>query len=122
MTCHVARRGVRMGEFAWRLRETRDELGRALETTDTELAGLEPDGTDALDAAARDLACGVLARLEARDHEALAEIREAEARLAAGTYGTCEECGRAIPLTRLRALPATRLCVTCETALETAAP
>jgi DnaK suppressor protein len=109
-----------MDEFAWRLRETRDEVGRALATTDTELAGLEPDRTDVLDAAARDLACDLLARLEARDHEALVEIRAAEARLAAGTYGTCEECGRAIPLARLRALPATRLCVTCEATLEAA--
>jgi DnaK suppressor protein len=117
MTCHAARRVAR-DEFAWRLRETRDEVGRALATTDTELAGLELDRTDVLDAAARDLACDLLARLEARDHEALAEIRAAEGRLAAGTYGTCEECGRAIPLARLRALPVARLCVSCEATLE----
>jgi RNA polymerase-binding transcription factor DksA len=119
MTCHAARR---MPEFEWRLWKTRCEVGRALATADVELAGLEPDRpTDVLDAAARDLACGVLARLEARDHEALAEIEAAERRLTAGTYGTCEECGGAIPPARLRALPATRLCVSCETAVETAA-
>ena len=118
MTCHAARRMDK--EFAGRLRATRDEVGRALETTDLELTGLEPDRTDVLDAAACELASGLLARLEARDHEALAEIRAAEMRLATGTYGTCEECGRRIPLARLRALPATRLCVTCEAALEAA--
>jgi len=119
MTCHAARR---MGEFERKLRETRREVGRAIETADVELAGLEPDRPfDIFDAAARDLAYGVLARLEARDHEALVEIRAAETRLAAGTYGTCEDCGRAIPVERLRALPTARLCVGCEAALEAAA-
>jgi RNA polymerase-binding transcription factor DksA len=30
-----------------------------------------------------------------------------------GTYGTCERCGRAIGLGRLRALPWTRVCLAC---------
>jgi RNA polymerase-binding transcription factor DksA len=111
----------RMNEFEWRLRKTRDEVGRALATENVELAGLAPERHEnALDAAARDLATGVLARLEARDHETLAEVGAAEARLAAGTYGVCEACGGGIPAARLRALPIARLCLTCEAALETA--
>jgi RNA polymerase-binding transcription factor DksA len=118
MTCHAARR---MTEWESRLRRTRTEVGRAIETENLELAGLPSDrAASALDAAARDLAAGVLARLEARDHEALAEIRAAEARLAAGTYGVCEACGNEVPAARLRALPATRYCVTCEAAVEAA--
>lgn len=40
------------------------------------------------------------------------------ARLADGRYGTCETCGRHIPLARLRAIPETALCVTCKRAGE----
>ncbi|WCO66940.1 TraR/DksA C4-type zinc finger protein [Iamia majanohamensis] len=35
------------------------------------------------------------------------------ARVAAGTYGTCETCGRPIGTERLAALPATATCVAC---------
>jgi RNA polymerase-binding transcription factor DksA len=43
-----------------------------------------------------------------------AAVEDALQRLAAGTYGTCEGCGRRIPLARLRAVPETRLCVGCK--------
>lgn len=43
----------------------------------------------------------------------LREIEEAEHRLAAGTYGTCTRCHRAIPVERLRAVPTARTCVGC---------
>ncbi|HWI05534.1 MAG TPA: TraR/DksA C4-type zinc finger protein [Acidimicrobiales bacterium] len=49
----------------------------------------------------------------ARVHEALADIDHAIARLDAGTYGACEECGLAIPFERLEAIPAARFCVAC---------
>lgn len=39
------------------------------------------------------------------------EVEAALERLAAGTYGTCEACGRPISAERLDALPATRFCV-----------
>ncbi|SFS03699.1 transcriptional regulator, TraR/DksA family [Microbacterium sp. cf046] len=43
----------------------------------------------------------------------LGELDAALSRLAAGTYGTCASCGDAIPLERLRLLPAATLCVPC---------
>jgi DnaK suppressor protein len=43
----------------------------------------------------------------------LAEIDGALARLEDGTYGTCEGCGKPIPVERLEILPHTRFCVTC---------
>jgi RNA polymerase-binding transcription factor DksA len=102
--------------------ETRREVERAIETADVELAGLEDDRpVDELDDAARALACGVLGRLEDRDHAVLAEVRAAEARLAAGTYGVCEACALYIPVARLRALPTARLCVACEVLVEAGA-
>lgn len=38
----------------------------------------------------------------------LAEIDHALAKFDAGTYGLCEQCGRPIPVARLRALPEAR--------------
>lgn len=43
----------------------------------------------------------------------LAEIEAALARLAAGTYGRCEVCGRLIPQARLQARPTARTDVQC---------
>ena len=45
----------------------------------------------------------------------LAQVEEALARIAAGTYGRCIECGKPIPVARLEALPYTKLCVDCAT-------
>ena len=39
------------------------------------------------------------------------EIDAAEARLAEGTYGTCEVCGTSIPDARLEARPTARACI-----------
>jgi DnaK suppressor protein len=43
----------------------------------------------------------------------LAELDAASARLAAGTYGRCERCGRPIDPARLDARPEARTCVAC---------
>ena len=46
----------------------------------------------------------------------LAEIDAAVARLADASYGSCESCGRPIPLERLAARPSARRCVPCAVA------
>ncbi|MCU0281806.1 MAG: TraR/DksA C4-type zinc finger protein [Acidimicrobiia bacterium] len=43
----------------------------------------------------------------------LAQVEEALARIADGSYGRCIECAKAIPVARLEALPYTKLCVNC---------
>lgn len=43
----------------------------------------------------------------------LTEIDAAVARLAAGTHGTCETCGRPIAAARLEARPVARACIEC---------
>jgi DnaK suppressor protein len=45
----------------------------------------------------------------------LDEIDAALGRIADGSYGTCEGCGRAVSCARLKACPETRLCSSCET-------
>lgn len=67
----------------------------------------------------------LLANLGGHERQRLAEINAALARLADGTYGKCEHCGRPIALARLRALPTASACAECaeerETVDETAA-
>ena len=71
----------------------------------TQLRGL----TDADSVLERELAeAGVT-----RAAETLADIQHALRRLDAGGYGSCERCGRTMPLERLQAIPSARLCVSC---------
>ncbi|MDQ3916706.1 MAG: TraR/DksA family transcriptional regulator [Actinomycetota bacterium] len=42
------------------------------------------------------------------------DVVAALARIDAGTFGTCERCGNAIPEERLEAIPTATLCVACK--------
>jgi DnaK suppressor protein len=53
------------------------------------------------------------AALLARAREQIAEIDAAIARLGAGTYGICVQCGQPIGRERLAARPAAATCVRC---------
>lgn len=55
----------------------------------------------------------LLTRLDNRTLEAVREIDAALERILKGAYGKCERCRKAIPIARLRALPATRFCKSC---------
>jgi DnaK suppressor protein len=59
-------------------------------------------------------------RLRDRDRKLIGKIRDALARLDAGTFGKCASCGRAISPARLRARPVTDLCIDCKTEAERA--
>jgi len=102
-------------EFAQRLREARAELYRTVAQTDDELATLESHQPGAPgEDVNTELATAVLSRLEGQEKHELDEIDAAQARLAAGTFGVCEGCGKPIPLARLRAMPTARSCVPCQ--------
>ena len=62
----------------------------------------------------------VLDALEMAGEQELAQINRALARIEAGEYGICQECGQPIPEPRLRALPFTEYCVACAEALSKA--
>jgi RNA polymerase-binding protein DksA len=102
-------------EFATRLREARSRLLRTTATTEEELTTLESRDPGApIEDAAREAVIGILARLGDRERHEVEEIDAAFTRLRAGTYGVCERCGGSIPLPRLRAIAATRHCLTCQ--------
>jgi len=56
--------------------------------------------------------------IEAESRE-LGAIDEAIERINRGVYGNCESCGKAIPLTRLRAIPYATDCIGCRRKAET---
>jgi RNA polymerase-binding protein DksA len=53
-----------------------------------------------------------------KEEDMLGEIDRALARIAAGTFGQCEECSVEILRDRLKMLPYTRYCVDCARKLE----
>jgi RNA polymerase-binding transcription factor DksA len=56
-----------------------------------------------------------------RDVVELRELNAARARIDAGTYGACVDCGTDIPLGRLEAYSAAIRCTACQTRAETRA-
>lgn len=48
----------------------------------------------------------------------MGDIEKAFAKLDAGTYGTCENCGRPIGEKRLEAIPSAVYCIDCQSYLE----
>jgi RNA polymerase-binding protein DksA len=109
-------------EFERRLREARREVWRTVVGTNEELATLEQQARASSEEAGTMAVTGVLSRLDGAERRLLDEIDAAQERLAGGTFGVCERCGKSIPLVRLRAVPSARLCVTCERDAERARP
>ena len=53
-------------------------------------------------------------KLKQTDAKILQAIEEALWRIEKGTYGVCRDCGEAIAEARLKAIPWTRVCITCK--------
>ena len=53
-------------------------------------------------------------RLKQTDAKILQAIEEALWRIEKGTYGACRDCGEPIAEARLKAIPWTRVCITCK--------
>ena len=120
---------VRPGEDPW----TEDELAEVRTQLESDLAQLRAE-TDHASAAiagllgdavteAGDDEADASSKLFEREHELaisnnarelLSQTEHALARIATGTYGTCESCGNAIGKARLLAFPRATLCVSCK--------
>ncbi len=92
---------------------SRDTLRARAEGSEASAFGMHQAdaGSDAYD---RDFALSLLSQ----EQDALYEIEEALKRVDAGTYGTCEMSGKAIPHARLEAIPFARFTVECQTQIE----
>ncbi len=79
-----------------------------------EIPGLEGGNSDTLDQANGNLEKDLFFHLHEREGRAIGEIYSALGRIAAGTFGICEDCQERIPQRRLRANPSATLCVECQ--------
>jgi RNA polymerase-binding transcription factor DksA len=85
-----------------------EAAGLTEDSTTNELSSADQHPADtATETFEREKDLSILERIESQ----LADVARAEKRLASGSYGTCEACGRAIDDDRLRARPATRFCL-----------
>lgn len=106
-------------KFYERLLELREQLMRQMnglaKESAQEMAGyslhMADSGTDNFD---RDFALSLLSS----DQDAIYEIEEALKRIEKNTYGICELTGKAIPKSRLEAIPWTRFTVQAQAQLE----
>src|SRR5262252_6173914 len=110
----------RIDELRGLLYDAQSRLLRTVATTDDELTSLAAQDTGGfIESSGRGVAEDLLSRLEGRERHELDEIRAAQGRLETGAFGVCEKCRRPIPVPRLRAVPWTRACVTCQSWEET---
>lgn len=63
----------------------------------------------------------VLEGLESEGQAQIAQVKAALARVAEGSWDTCDDCGKRITVARLQALPYATTCVACAGARERAA-
>lgn len=69
---------------------------------------------DLLDVALAEVAGDADAAIIRQDIEDVRDILAARKRVAAGTYGTCIDCGEAIAYPRLLAYPTAKRCIACQ--------
>jgi DnaK suppressor protein len=94
------------------LTEAHEELAHAAEHSYAAIAGEVPDFGDQATAASLADYENVIAR---RHVEVVKEIDDALDRIKVQRFGKCVECGTEIGFARLRAFPAARRCVSCQT-------
>ena len=105
-----------LDHFAQLLAARKQRLGEEIRRV-LARAGKEPyadilaGGSDAGDSSVADLLSDVAFAEVARDAAEVRDISAAQARIAAGTFGTCIECGRPIGRKRLEAYPTAKRCI-----------
>jgi DnaK suppressor protein len=89
----------------------RADLAEGIVTPDAMTYGSQAAAATQVFEQQRDLA------LRDRNQQHLAQVEAAIARLDAGTYGACANCGRPIALERLEAIPWAAYCIECQRTL-----
>lgn len=117
-------------DIAERLVRELDETTERLRY-EAHVAFLDDDGSaaadargivDAIDQVQRSIEREMTLATRSRLRERAGRLVGALERLRAGSYGTCEECGRQIPAARLAAVPEVTTCLPCQSRREAAAP
>lgn len=115
-------RAEELAEFRTELNHRRRLVLETARRAGAELDGLRASAarTEAEESAKVESDAAALERLGEAERDELLRIDAALARLEAGTFGTCADCGEEIEPRRLRALPHAVRCQGCEEAREAA--
>ncbi|MFJ7207608.1 TraR/DksA family transcriptional regulator [Streptomyces sp. NPDC098789] len=120
---------VRPGEEPWTPQEAAEarteltsevlRLRGELAASEQAISGLMRDsgdgaGDDQADTGTKNITRESEMALAANAHDMLEQTERALERLEAGTYGLCENCGKAIGKARMQAFPRATLCVECK--------
>lgn len=106
-----------LSEIQARLSEMRDDITKAVDDKKT-LDMTEPEVGDSIDQAAQSLDKEILFELSDNERSMLDNIEAALRKIDNGTYGVCEHCKKPIEKKRLKALPAARYCMLCQSGAE----
>ncbi|MDR7417873.1 MAG: TraR/DksA family transcriptional regulator [Armatimonadota bacterium] len=101
-----------------RLLKRLDALGALAAEYEQPRRGFAGDGEDLVEAAMMAVERGEGLTLGARLRQSLTQVELALARLEAGLYGICHQCGRRIGGARLKAMPHAILCIRCQASHE----
>lgn len=104
--------------FKKELINRRDELIQGLHRTNAEMINDDPFFADSIDQASADADKTLALQIKHREARVLSEIDEALRRIESGNFGECNRCGESITLARMRANPASTLCIDCKAELE----
>ncbi len=92
----------------------KDIVRRAQKTLNEDMSLDASDLPDEMDLASSEYLKSFDLRLRGREKHFLRKIDKALAKIAAGTFGMCEECEEQIGLKRLQARPEAPLCIQCK--------
>ena len=94
------------------------ELRRSLSQMERERHTLEPSAKDEGDRATTSQTRELLFRQTLHNRSLLAAVEEALARVEAGIFGECLNCGQEIGIKRLEAIPWVDYCIICKGLIE----
>ena len=112
--CLILVEGIRKKLFT-----QRRDLFRQVARTEEELRWFQRDiESEAEERGQEEAMVRLLDRLDGRAKAEIEAIDRAFFKLGTEQYGRCERCGKAIPQSRLEAVPAAAMCLVCEQAEE----
>lgn len=109
-----------MATYRQRLLESRGQLVQRIYALAETREGVTKPQIEFEDKAQAEAPAEMLEQLDEQSREEWEAIDAALARLEAGTYGTCDACGKAITTARLDVMPMARRCLACQQQSETA--
>ncbi|MEK6544789.1 MAG: TraR/DksA family transcriptional regulator [Elusimicrobiota bacterium] len=110
----------KLNAFKKVLLELRERIQRTMEqnrSKDLETTSSAEPGDDG-DVAVQTYEKEILFEITGNERETLSNIDAALRRIANRSYGYCERCAKPIPLKRIKVLPYSRFCLTCQAVYE----